>query len=227
MCVSVLSPKEKKLHSTVTQIKSVIQVLDLIIGRFQRWRLGSNRDRLGTASTLGRGKAAERKDGGRKGVTFPNASFSFPDIPAIRHTSSSTPKLPLVKCAGSRGSPQAWWLLEGCGVSRGIEGKVQSFSPRLLHHHSSVCLLLPVLTVRQAEPFPFILHRFTSPWQASFLLLHASKDRFYASLSRLHSASRDRPGTLDGEAGQKAAEDWYCLVLAFPRWPGGFSTTQA
>lgn len=112
-------------------------------------------------------------------------------------------------------------------MSRGIEGKVQSFSPRLLHHHSAVCLLLPALTVRQAEPFPFILHRFTSPWQASFLLLHASKDRFYASLSRLHSASRDRPGTLDGEAGQKAAEDWYCLVLAFPRWPGGFSTTQA
>lgn len=90
ICVSVLSPKEKKLHSTVTQIKSVIQVLDLIIGRFQRWRLGSNGDRLGTASTLGRGKVTERKDRGRKGATFPNDSFSFPDIPAIHHTSSSS-----------------------------------------------------------------------------------------------------------------------------------------
>lgn len=116
-------------------------------------------------------------------------------------------------------------------MSRRMEGKLQSCSPRLLHYHPAVCLPLPALTVRQAEPFPFILHRLTSPWQASFLLLHASKDRFYASLSRLHSASRDRPGKtgiLDGEAGQKAAEDWHCLVLAFPsREPGGFSTTQA
>lgn len=107
----------------------------------------------------------------------------------------------------------------GVWGEQGIEGEVQPCSPRLLHYHPAVCLLLPALTVRQAEPFPFILHRFTSPWQACFLLLHASKDGFYASLSKLHSASRDRPGkmgTLDREAGQKATEDWHCLVLAFP-----------
>lgn len=58
----------------------------------------SNGEGLEASNTLGRGKATERKDGEGKGTTGLNVSFSFPDIPAIPHTSSSvTFKPPLIK----------------------------------------------------------------------------------------------------------------------------------
>lgn len=161
--------KKKKVHSTVTKIKRVIQVLDLIIGRFQRWRLGSNGDRLGTASILGRGKAAERKDRGRKGATFPSDSFSFPYLPAIPHTAPHQPSCFLLQSVLAPEAPHrpgGFW--RGVGVSRGIEGEVQSCSPRLLHYPSAVCLPLPALTVKTHRTLPFYTAQIYFPLAGRF-----------------------------------------------------------